>query len=106
MVKICCTRQWWETVYITLNPNRDEIMFVLTQVLKNISYLIMSDLYGLKRMNVTSNPGTEIMLGTSLVLNLWSSVRPFSFTSDIPRVSAVGTMAVLACFMYLVVFSL
>jgi len=45
-------------------------MFVLTQVLKNISYLIMSDLYGLKRMNVTSNPGTEIMLGTSLVLNL------------------------------------
>lgn len=57
-------------------------------------------------MNVTSNPGTEIMLGTSLALNLHSSIMPFSFTSDIPCVSAVCTMAVFAYFMYLLVFSL
>ena len=63
-------------------------------------------MYGLKRMNVTNNAGTEIMLGTSLVLNLRSSVMSFSFTYDIPCVSAVCTMAVLAYFMYLVVFSL
>ena len=81
-------------------------MFVLAQVLKNTSCLIMADSYGLKRMNVTGNPGTEIMLGTSLVLTLHSSMMPFSFASDIPCVSAVCTMAVLAYFMYLVVFSL
>lgn len=66
----------------------------------------MADSYGLKRVNVTSNPGTEIMLGISFVLNLCSSIVPFSFTSDITCVSAVCTLAVLAYFMYGVVFSL
>ena len=66
----------------------------------------MADLYGLKGMIATSNPGTEIMLGTSLVLNLCSIIVSFSSTSDIPCVSAVCAMAVLAYFMYLVVFSL
>jgi hypothetical protein len=55
--------------YYTLNPNRDEIIFVLTRVLKNTSCSIMADSYGLKRVNVTSNTVTEIMLGTSFVLN-------------------------------------
>ena len=66
----------------------------------------MADSYGLKRMNATSNPVTKIVLGTSLVLNLHSSIMPFSFTSDIPCVTAVCTMAVLAHFIYLIVFSL
>lgn len=82
-------------VYFRSNPNRVEIICVLAQVLKNTSCLIMAVSYALKRMNATSNPGTGIVLGTSVVLNLCSSIVPF-FTSDIPCVTTVCTISVLA----------
>lgn len=83
--------------------SRDEIIHVLAQVLRNTACLIPAVSYALKRMNATDSPEDEIVLGTSVVLNICRSVVPF-FASDIPCVAAVCTMAVLAYFMYLVFY--